>query len=257
MKKIFILISMALALTACSSNGSDNKTASAPGTVTPFNQSIAGNWLSGCNKDDTVYVIENLTLTDHGTGSSTRNFYRDNACTINTGEPAAVANFAYQATGFANGATQVTVNFEGRPALTVGLKVEGNSLSLISAQGTVTYFRIGNVAGNTNDFNTQVFGVWVSEICSASGGNTSLQDILSIQDQGVASMTTNRFPSSNCSGAGRAEISRQINYTVTQFSNGQGQVVVDGQTQNIRIEGERLILTSQQGVFSYLRLRGN
>jgi hypothetical protein len=259
MKHLFAMLALALTVAGCSSGGND-----AP-ALSPFQKASGGQWLSECQNDNNGAFKETLVL-NGTTGTSTSQYYQNGDCSgaiVRTDGP---NNFTYSSVnkaGGKDGEAKVTINVPGRPGVEVDVVVQGNTMVIISPNGTVIYQRIGGGPGKQGApgtpmaaFDAAAKGNWVSKDCSVlNNGAGSYYQVLTIAGGGAAKTVYNVYQGGQCQGNPTPQGQQDINYTVDRYANGGGQLTVNGQPIDVTIQGAQLTLSSVNGTTTYLRIR--
>jgi hypothetical protein len=268
MRAVFAISACFLAMVACSS-GSDGKPAGA-GPVTAFEKATAGStWKSECQRDQTGFFNEKLVLNPGGTGTSATDYYQTQGCvgqpvrtegptsfTYTTGQPSAQ-----------DGATPVTLHFAGEKPITVDFLIQGDTLIVRMAEGSVTYTRPptpGQASGQTpgtsgpvtgTDFERVAVGSWITKDCYQGGDSSSTMKLkLTISVNGRGSYVESIFHSPSCQGQAQSANNSDFTYTVDRYANGGGQLTINGQSAvDVSISGNEMTISDANGTVVYVR----
>lgn len=254
-----LLIVISLVFVGCSS-GNSGGSSGAPGpadkaTATAFENKTSGTWVSACTQSQKGPFVETLVINKGGTGSFTFNFYQNQDCTGAVNNTDGPTQFTYQVLT----AAKIKLTVAGQGAFELTVEINNNNMSVTAADGTMNYTRIGNAPGVTpapgnNDFDTTAKGNWVTEQCYQYENNTTVRVIISIYGQGKAAMVYNVYQSANCSGQAQAQNKQDFNYVVDRFSNGGGQITVNGEPSDVIFANGKMTLNSAQGSTVYVKL---
>lgn len=255
----FLVLLSALALTACSSGGggSSKPAAGGGGVVTEFGKKMEGEWTSDCMTGDEGPYKETLSINANGTGKSAITLYPTQNCAGAARETQGPTEFTYSVEELADGSARLTLANQGQTSeLTVSIL--GNVMDVQGQNGKARYVRSQTaqvpVTPSQDDFDRLAIGSWMSEQCFPYQNNTSARHQLNIVGRGSANLVIQVYQNSNCSGRSRAERPQTTNYKVENFSNGRGQITVNGETSEISFEGarnERMNLVDANGTIVY------
>ena len=139
--QIVLVLSAVVLLAGCSSSSNDNKSGGGKGgNLNAAGLAMVGEWISDCSQDQQsgAFFREYLNLKNDGTGVFSYLIFQDGTCSGNA-QQANPQNFTFSADPVNQGSSKVTVTFQGQQPATISVVVQGNRMTLTTAQGTVAY----------------------------------------------------------------------------------------------------------------------
>lgn len=265
MNKLITLLGISCFMVACSgSSGSGGGGGGTPGGSV-FEKATAGTWVSDCTQTQMGFVRELLNLEAGGKGSLTFLGFATAECS-GQANPLQTTNFTYKVTATKGDTSDLTLKIENQPEQKVSVRVNGNSMSVTSEQGTKNYQRGQEAGGNAPGgnpaapggamaaFDAAAKGTWITENCYELNQGGTAMIVLEITGGGKAIQMLKTYGSADCSGQSQPGNRTAITYTVDQFANGQGQLTLNGQAKvSIQIQGNRMSVQDQNGTYQYTK----
>lgn len=111
-----------------------------------------------------------------------------------------------------------------------------------------------NAPTNSGNFDQVAVGTWVGSACEVDpNSGTPYTEILNLQPNGEGSVDYNVYQDANCQGQPQFQNGSTFKYTVKSFSNGQGQLDVQGQNVSIVVNGQNMTVTMAGSTIQYVR----
>lgn len=265
--KLLVLTLLSFSFIGCVAS-KDEKAKPVP--TTAFGKASAGAWISECQANLKGYYRDTMLLDGVSAGSSTLNYYADNVCTQADGRQDATQEFTYTTQDISATASKVTVTVDGRQ-FKLDVSISFGVMKVSDGKDTILFSRIQQAAEERevnkpanpekdnklamDAFDRLAIGVWRSRDCQTGRDGRSYLEFLTIKGNGQASTMYGLFDDANCQRNQTSTSNNHFDYSVNQFANGAGEMVITGEVVRVSVTPTTLTTVGSGGTANYVRIK--
>jgi hypothetical protein len=261
MKKLLFLFIVGSFLSSCSDSSS--KPGAALKTDPVFEKATSGTWVSDCLQGEAGPIRDMITI-GGGKGTTKTLSFPNETCqgTAQSGES---VPFTYTVKSTKEGVSELTLSIKGQ-SVALKVAVTGEQMTVDKGEGPIRYQKAQDTGGGGGGngpgtdpgkgsptamaaFDLVAKGVWINEKCNELELELeSWRLLIEIQGGGRSLVATTVFPTANCTGVGKTQDQSDVTYSVEEFANGRGKLILQGkESVSLFIQGQTLTIQGQDG----------